>query len=57
MSVHCARNTHFLYIEKEDLDRVTAIWQRRIENEQLSFLREIEAFRLLNNTKLKAILD
>lgn len=57
MSVHCARNTHFLYIQKKDLDVVTAIWNRRIENVQLNFLREIEAFRLLNNTKIKAILE
>jgi hypothetical protein len=33
------------------------MWNHRIENEQLAFLREIEAFRLLNNSKLKAILD
>lgn len=26
MSVHCTRNTHFLYIEKKDFDKVSEIW-------------------------------
>jgi len=57
MSVYCTRNTHFLYIEKQDFDRVIEMWSRRIESERINFLKEIEAFKLLNNSRLKALLD
>lgn len=57
MSVYCTRNTHLLYLEKEDIDRTIALLQTRVENEQIAFLREIEAFKMLHRTKLTMILD
>lgn len=57
MSAWCLRNTHFLVITKKVIDRVLLLMKQRLNQEKISFLKALPAFKTLSQSKVRGMID
>jgi len=55
MSVWAKTNTHLIYLEKESINLVKQMYDKRFAMEKLSFLKTIPAFKNMPLSKLQLI--
>lgn len=51
----CVRNTHLIYIDRNDLASVIETFEKRVELDKLAFVKSISAFSTLTSSKLKVV--
>lgn len=57
MSVWAVTNSHLIYIDKQAVESVKAMYNKRMESEKINFLKTIPAFKNLAFSKLKIVID
>lgn len=57
MSAWCVRNTHFIVISKKAIERVQTMMKTRLNQDKVSFLKALPAFKTLSQSKVRSMID
>jgi len=57
MSVWCLQDTHLLFIDRKSLQTIILQYKARVDQERITFLKSLPAFKQMPASKLKSVLE